>query len=340
MRDVDGRLILIDLDASVPLGKQAGAKHSSAYMPPEMTERAHKRINSGGAGSHMAGSSFAYLSAGPVGPAGPADTSPPKGGELPPVVVKKDGVVAHQSYDIWSLGIILYQMCTGEQMFLSSYDSLAESDLEVLHEWSDVFTRQKMQKITQSLPRNLVSRILTKDPAKRPSLSAILAHPFLSGRPIVRLVGEAAMFDVFISYRKDTDSEHARYLRELLMAKGWRVWLDQNELPHAGTWESEMVNGIAKSKVFVTLISDGSLVKLRNLSPHSDVDNYFLEMQLALELKTMGLIDTVFPVFVGERVGEAVGHSLHRTYSPFNFGCLENLPDIVVRYVKSLYTGS
>ena len=50
--------------------------------------------------------------------------------------------------------------------------------------------------------RNLLARMLATDPAKRPNVDQIMAHPFLSRKArVARLVGEEASFDVFLSYR-------------------------------------------------------------------------------------------------------------------------------------------
>jgi hypothetical protein len=41
------------------------------------------------------------------------------------------------------------------------------------------------------LARNLIAQMLTKDPARRPLMNQVLAHPFFTGRHTARLVGMA-----------------------------------------------------------------------------------------------------------------------------------------------------
>ena len=51
---------------------------------------------------------------------------------------------------------------------------------------------EKLADVTDKLARNLLSQMLHKlhkDPLQRPSLARVLAHPFLSGRMVARLVG-------------------------------------------------------------------------------------------------------------------------------------------------------
>lgn len=55
-------------------------------------------------------------------------------------------------------------------------------------------------------------------------------HPFLSGKTSIRLAGEEPEFDVFISYRVASDSDHARILFEKLSNCNLKVWWDQKLL--------------------------------------------------------------------------------------------------------------
>ena len=103
---------------------------------------------------------------------------------------------ASPSWDMWSLGAVLFELCTGEPLLLSNDEDNTDLDgLLTLHAWSDEVKQCKVDKIGDKNARNLVSRLLNKDPAKRPSPSAVLDHPFLSGKAVTRLVGEVAAFD-------------------------------------------------------------------------------------------------------------------------------------------------
>ena len=66
--------------------------------------------------------------------------------------------------------------------------------------------------------------MLTKEPSKRPSMAQILAHPYLTGQKVARLVGQEPEFDVFISYRVASDAHHAELLFNMLSARNIKVW--------------------------------------------------------------------------------------------------------------------
>ena len=80
-------------------------------------------------------------------------------------------------------------------------------------------------------------QMLTRDPSKRPHMSQVLAHPFLSGKKATRLLGETAEFDVFLSYRKQSDENHAQLLYTKLTDAGLKVWWDKKSLLPGVPWQ-------------------------------------------------------------------------------------------------------
>ena len=54
--------------------------------------------------------------------------------------------------------------------------------LHLLHGWDDRVKAQKLEKITDAKARNMVSRLLSRDPQQRMTMAAALVHPFVSGR--------------------------------------------------------------------------------------------------------------------------------------------------------------
>ena len=65
----------------------------------------------------------------------------------------------------------------------------------------------------------------------------VLAHPFLSGKKATRLFGETAEFDVFLSYRKQSDENHAQLLYTKLTDAGLKVWWDKKSLIPGIPWQ-------------------------------------------------------------------------------------------------------
>mmetsp|Transcript_17229 Transcript_17229/g.17301 ORF Transcript_17229/g.17301 Transcript_17229/m.17301 type:complete len:261 (+) Transcript_17229:721-1503(+) len=111
---------------------------------------------------------------------------------------------------------------------------------------------------------------------------------------------------------------------------GVRVWWDQRCLEAGQKWEEGFCNGLINSTVFLPIISKCGLFsdtrEWQNFSllcSDSHCDNLFLEYRLALELKEMGLINSVCPVFVGEPKSfysfrGLEGSALHRNFTKFD----------------------
>ena len=106
-----------------------------------------------------------------------------------------------------------------------------------LYMFTDKFKRSKVKEIPDSQARNLVAQMLTKDPSKRPSLAQIKLHPFFTGGKVARLTGETAVFDVFISYRVQSDLALARMIYDKLVAAGIKVWFDKECLKPGENWQ-------------------------------------------------------------------------------------------------------
>jgi len=214
-----GQWKLIDLDAACEMGKEpVGHKSSSAYVPPEAiyvdekTNEAYVRSNAGGGGSGGGASGSDGNGSSATGNAGSNN-----GGDGMTSLMKSSSyklLTAHPSFDVWSLGCILYQMCTTDvkPLFQGGQDDnlvgvrKGMDNLFVLSEWNSHIKSEKLSEINDKSARNLLSQMLHKNPARRPTLSRLLAHPFLSGKKVARLIGEKPTYDIFLSYRV------ARYL--------------------------------------------------------------------------------------------------------------------------------
>jgi len=303
-------LKLIDLDACVSFKDKAydGMKYSSACLPPEM---------------------FALTPSGKVVVRAAEKWTPNAGYDLLP---------ASPAHDMWSLGCVLYLLCTGATLFLSTVsDNLSRENF-----FSEVFNctedskQEKLSIVTNHLARNLLSLLLNKDPKARLDADHVLSHPFLTGGSFSRLQGEEPEWDIFLSYRVYSDLRHATVLYEALTQRGLHVWWDRKCLRPGQNWEEGFCSGLVSSRYLVCLMSRGAIkhptLDSRNfetLGVESRCDNVLLEWRLALELKERGMIEGVFPVMIGD-LGPDGEYSDY-----FKSGCNPTAPDIVVESVEA-----
>ena len=313
-----GQWKLIDLDAACVIGKEpVGHKSSSCYVPPEAVYIDNK-------------TDIACVRSVVAVTKGEATY---------------DLLTAHPSFDVWSLGCILYQMCTPDvkPLFQGGQDDnlvgvrKGVDNLFALAEWSSELKADKLADVPDMLARNLLSQMLHKDPLQRPSLARVLAHPLLSGKKVARLVGEKPKYDVFLSYRVASDSQHVEKLHCLLTAEGFKVYWDKLCLEPGVDWEQGFCEGLVSSRAFVPLLSRDAInhpdKDWQNFSKltadQPNCDNVFLEHRLAVELQGLGLIEKMFPVFIGNLDTTTSEYSHY-----FGSGCHPALPDIMIKSVE------
>ena len=214
-------------------------------------------------------------------------------------------------------------------------DNASQSELLQLIDWTDKSKREKLSVVSNKHARNLISLLLFKDPAARLTPKYVLSHPFLTGRNPSRMQGEQAKYDVFLSYRVDSDSEHVMMLYNALCEKELTVWLDKECLLPGQPWEEGFCDGLINSASFVCLLSRGAINHptkpwqcFSKLLESSKCDNVLLEWNMALELRQRDMIDGIFPIFIGDRSGDG-------SYGDyFAGGCHpSNLPDVTVAAV-------
>jgi len=111
-----------------------------------------------------------------------------------------------------------------------------------------------------------------------------------------------------------------------------KVWWDKKCLLNGMPWEEGFCKGWIQSRAFVCLISAGAINHPTNprssfttLLDGSPCDNVLLEHQLALELRDQGMLDYIFPVFIGSE-----NSSDPTKLDNFNFSNFGGLSDTVV----------
>jgi len=192
---LDNRLRLIDLDASVKILSESGddpsysgAKFSSAILPPEMIHElksdeereafekywldADPELRTKNEAKFFkAGNSWlvvkSYREEGGV----------PVLDGLPYKLVK-----ASESLDTWSIGVMIFTLVTGNSLVPSNRDDDC-SDGAAMHticEWGkdDSYLEDRLGEINNIDARELVRKMLQRDPSKRPTLSSLLKHDY------------------------------------------------------------------------------------------------------------------------------------------------------------------
>jgi hypothetical protein len=90
-------------------------------------------------------------------------------------------VEASIAHDMWSLGAVMYELFTNETLFHgnSVSDNIDLDELPILAEWTDDIKSKRLQKIEDTATREFLSKMLEKDPLKRPrSINDLLTLPF------------------------------------------------------------------------------------------------------------------------------------------------------------------
>ena len=220
-------------------------------------------------------------------------------------------------------------------MFLANNEgNLDQKHLQHLYDWTDAYKMERLQKVKDPYARNLVSRLLMKDPSKRPDTSHALAHPFLSGKRAARMIGEEAEYDVFLSYRENNNFHHCKLMYEMLTEKGLKVWWDKKCLQPGVDWEEGFCEGLIKSRALVALLSRAGLQNFESLTESSRCDNVLLEYRLAIELQSFNLLEFVYPVMIGDSSGDSADPRACTYTNYFKSGCSPNCPDITVKSVE------
>lgn len=70
-------------------------------------------------------------------------------------------------------------------------------------------------------------------------------------------------YEIFISYRRDGGAQYARILQLMLIQRGYRVFLDYDEL-RDGIFNKKIVKAIKEAPIFIFVLSKGALLRCIN----------------------------------------------------------------------------
>lgn len=76
-------------------------------------------------------------------------------------------------------------------------------------------------------------------------------------------MAEHSKYDIFISYRRDGGAQYARILQLMLIQRGYKVFLDYDEL-RDGTFSDRIKAAIKAAPVFMPVLSTGSMARCAN----------------------------------------------------------------------------
>ena len=136
-------------------------------------------------------------------------------------------------------------------------------------------------------------------------------------------------FDIFISYRHDGGAQYARTLQLMLEKKGYRVFLDYDEL-RDGQFSPKIEAAIKGTTIYMILLSKGSMI---NCSSEGDwvrreIEIAIRENKRIIPVNPDGTFDGI-PDDVPGFIKEAIGGT---QYSEINFGQALNVTvDLMVK---------
>ncbi|ETV96422.1 serine/threonine protein kinase [Aphanomyces invadans] len=166
---------LIDFDAATTVGHRVGSKVSSGVMPPEMFYKLENDAERDLYNLYWEHDSRLHNKLKPrsniVMRCSRADTD-----RSPPY----DFVEASPQIDIWSLGVIMFQLWSGEELVPTDVNQdVVAGQIETAMAWTEGdLHRHIEQHIANEDQRSLLSHVLVVDPSERWSLERILNHPY------------------------------------------------------------------------------------------------------------------------------------------------------------------
>ena len=171
------------------------------------------------------------------------------------------------AYDVWSLGVLLFELCTGQHLFsqdISDDNLVNDIDKAVLSTWHTIPDDQ-LDLVFPSMPKrtklvedakDLIRACLKGRPSERPSTQDILDHPFLNDNAPRVANRQSMKFHGFLSHAQGDASGTAGTLYSLHKNLGVHLWYDMRarDLNLSG-----MKRGVQDSDIIVIVLTRTTL---------------------------------------------------------------------------------
>lgn len=180
---------------------------------------------------------------------------------------------AAPSFDVWSLGVILFELCTGHTLFaqdtnndelvnlddrtrLCSWLCISDEELEPVLKSSEVKFGAEDRNQTIAAAKDLIRWCLHGNPSARPTIDEFLAHRFLATDPAKKLTQchvRPMQYYAFMSHAQADASGTVGTLFYAYAQLGLHNWIDMRQklLTLAG-----MKQGVRDSAVFLLVLSE------------------------------------------------------------------------------------
>lgn len=171
-KGLDGRSMR---DAAAAIGQCVQAMHSSNLVWTDIKAENFVVVSDSNGESGLPGVRGIDLESAMPIRGNPVDYSPEAcPPEFAAVFMKGDGAsfTLDPSYDIWSAGMLLYELSTGKPYFKGKNPAVITKQLKLPN------FEMNVSAIADTKLRDLMEKCLQKDPKKRPSITEFLLHPY------------------------------------------------------------------------------------------------------------------------------------------------------------------